>query len=122
MCVVSTRSGRATARHRRAAVAAVCLALFGGAAIPAAAQLGAPSATNIALKGWTFNPNKVTVAKGSKVNFVWKENMAHNIFVDSTHKSPTQNKGVWTTTFAKAGVYKVMCTLHYGMRMEITVK
>ena len=120
--VVATRPGWATARHRRAAVAAVCVALFGGAALPAAAQLGAPSATDIALKGWKFNPNKVTVAKGDKVNFVWKETVAHNVVVDSTQKSPTQNKGVWTATFAKAGVYNVKCTLHHGMRMEITVK
>lgn len=98
------------------------MAVFGGEAIPATAQLGAPTATNIALKGWKFNPNKVTVAKGSKVNFVWQETMAHNVVVDSTQKSPTQNKGIWTATFAKTGVYKVKCTLHHGMTMEITVK
>ncbi len=44
------------------------------------------------------------MATGDKVAFVWKAKIAHNVVVDSKHKSPTQTGGVSTTSFDKAGV------------------
>ena len=116
----SARFSRATS-HRIAAVALVVTGAI-GIAIPASAQLGGAKTTDIGLKALKFTPAKVTVAKGAKVNFVWKEKVAHNIVVDAKHKSPTLNKGVWTTSFDKAGTYKYKCTIHPGMNGEITVK
>ena len=109
---------------RRALIAAglAVTGTLGLLAVPASAQLGGAKSTDIGLKSLKFTPSKVTVAKGAKVNFVWKEKVAHNVVVDSTHKSPTQNKGVWTTSFTKTGTYKYKCTLHPGMNGEITVK
>ena len=113
------RLSRSTSR-----IAALALVVAGatGVAIPASAQLGGAKSTDIGLKALKFTPGKVTVAKGAKVNFVWKEKVAHNIVVDAKHKSPTLNKGVWTTSFDKAGTYKYKCTIHPGMTGEITVK
>lgn len=116
---------RRSTNHTRRAVMAAGLAVAGTLgllAVPASAQLGAAKSTDIGLKSLKFTPSKVTVAKGATVNFVWKEKVAHNIVVDSTHKSPTQNKGVWTTSFTKTGTYKYKCTLHPGMNGQITVK
>lgn len=62
------------------------------------------------------------MATGDKVAFVWKAKIAHNVVVDSKHKSPTQTGGVWTTSFDTAGVYTYKCTLHPWMKGEITVK
>ena len=113
------RLSRSTSR-----IAALALVVVGATvvAIPASAQLGGAKSTDIGLKALKFTPGKVTVAKGAKVNFVWKEKVAHNIVVDAKHKSPTLNKGVWTTSFDKAGTYKYKCTIHPGMNGEITVK
>ena len=110
--------------RRLAALTLVVLGAIGLGvpALPASAQLGGAKSTDIGLKTLKFTPNKVTVTKGAKVNFVWKEKVAHNIVVDPKHKSPTQNKGVWTTSFDKAGTYKYKCTLHPGMNGEIIVK
>ena len=95
---------------------------FGLAAPAAQAQLGGAKPVNIPVKGLKFNPKKVNAKPKQKVNFVWKENVAHNIVFDKTHKSPTQNKGTWTTSFDKAGTYKFKCTLHPGMEGELLVK
>ena len=115
---------RSPHKTRRALMAAgfAVTGTLGLLAVPASAQLGGAKSTDIGLKNLKFTPSKATVAKGAKVNFIWKEKVAHNIVVDSTHKSPTQNKGVWTTTFTKTGTYKYKCTLHPGMNGEITVK
>ena len=75
---------------------------------------------NVPVKGLKFSPNKISAGLKQKVNFVWKENVAHNIVFDKTHKSPTQNKGTWTTSFDKAGSYKFKCTLHPGMEGPLT--
>lgn len=110
--------------RRLAVVAFVVTGALGLAvpAIPASAQLGGAKATDVGLKSLKFTPNKVTVPKGSKINFVWKEKVAHNVVIDAKHKSPTLNKGVWTTSLTKPGTYKYKCTLHPGMDGQITVK
>lgn len=110
------------ATPRRLAVAAFVLMGTFGVAVPASAQLGGAKATDIGLKSLKFTPNKVTVPKGSKVNFVWKEKVAHNIVFDAKRKSPTLNKGVWSTSFDKPGTFKYKCTLHPGMDGQVTVK
>lgn len=96
--------------------------LFGVGAPAAQAQLGGAKPVNVPVKGLKFNPNKLKAAPKQKINFVWKENVAHNIVFDQKHKSPTQNKGTWTTSFDKAGTYKFKCTIHPGMEGQVTVK
>ena len=88
----------------------------------AGAQLGSAKPVNVNVRTLAFSPKKVDVKLKQKVTFVWKENVAHNIVFDKTHKSPTQNKGTWSTSFDKAGTYKFKCTLHPGMIGQLTVK
>jgi plastocyanin len=94
----------------------------GFGASPADAQLGGPAPVVISVRSLQFAPKKLAAKPNQKINFVWKENVAHNIVFDKTHKSPTQNKGSWATSFDKAGTYKFKCTLHPGMVGEVTVK
>ena len=102
-------------------LAAVALGCSSGA--PAAqAQLGASKPVNVAVRSLAFVPKKFDAKAKQKINFVWRENVAHNIVFDKKHKSPTQNKGTWTTSFDKAGTYKFKCTLHPGMIGEVKVK
>jgi plastocyanin len=93
-----------------------------GGAPAAQAQLGAAKPVNISVRALTFVPKKFDAKVKQKINFVWKENVAHNIVFDKKIKSPTQNKGSWTTSFDKAGTYKFKCTLHPGMNGEVKVK
>ena len=120
------RVGGKARRRRWRAVGVLAIAALGfgcsTGAPTAQAQIGAAKPVTIAVRALTFVPKKVDAKVKQKVNFVWRENVAHNIVFDKTRKSPTQNKGSWSTSFDKAGTYKYKCTLHPGMVGEIKVK
>ncbi len=127
--VVGASVERATgaARRRRCrtfgVLVAAALGLGCSTGVPVAeAQLGTTKPVNVAVRSLTFVPKKVDAKVKQKINFAWRENVAHNIVFDKKRKSPTQNKGSWTTSFDKAGTYKYKCTLHPGMNGEIKVK
>ena len=102
---------------------AAALGLGYSTGVPAAqAQIGAAKPVTVAVRSLSFAPKKFDAKVKQKINFAWRENVAHNIVFDKTHKSPTQNKGSWTTSFDKAGTYKFKCTIHPGMVGEVTVK
>jgi plastocyanin len=118
-------SGGARRRRERAfgVLVAAAIGLGCSSGVPAAqAQLGTTKPVTVAVRSLTFVPKKVDAKVKQKINFVWRENVAHNVVFDKTRKSPTQNKGSWTTSFDKPGTYKYKCTLHPGMVGEIKVK
>jgi plastocyanin len=89
----------------------------------AQAQLGSGGkTTKVELKKLKFTPKTVQVRAGDKIDFVWKETVAHNVVFKGGPKSKTLNKGTWSTSFEKAGSYKYKCTLHPGMDGTIVVK
>ena len=96
------------------------------AAGTAHAQLGGAPQQQVVLKSLQFKPNKVTITPKTKLTFVWKESVAHNIVFDKKGpKSATMNKGTWAPDMkllAKPGTYKYKCTLHPGMNGQITIK
>ena len=121
---VERTTGAARRRRGRAfgVLAAVALGLGCSTGVPAAqAQLGAAKPVTVAVRALVFAPKKFDAKAKQKINFVWRENVAHNIVFDKTHKSPTQNKGIWTTSFDKPGTYKFKCTIHPGMVGEVKV-
>jgi plastocyanin len=75
-----------------------------------------------------FDARSVTVPEDSKVTFVWKGENRHNVRFTKVPKgasrkgSKTKRDGRWARKFAKAGVYRYVCTLFSGMRGTITVK
>ena len=121
----------AISNHRRVSKSVATLAVAGilaacGVAATPETALAQGGSQKIGMKSLKFTPKKVTVKPGTKITFVWNENVAHNIvFSKKGPKSPTLNKGVWIPD-AKAltapGTYKYKCTLHPGMDGEITVK
>ncbi len=120
------RTNGAARRRRRGAFGFLVTAALGlgcsTGTLAAQAQIGAAKPVTVAVRALTFVPKKVDAKVKQKINFVWRENVAHNIVFDKTHKSPTQNKGSWTTSFDKAGTYEFKCTIHPGMVGEVTVK
>jgi len=118
---------RSRPRAVRALLAAMLASLaiaaggLGIAAAPAPAQIAGPKPLQISIKALKFTPSKAKAKVGQTVNFVWQENVAHNIIFSKDQKSKTQSKGLWSTTFTKPGTFKYQCTLHPGMKGEVDV-
>jgi plastocyanin len=71
-----------------------------------------------------FNPEKATATAGDKICWENEDGVDHDAVADSgaSFKSGLFGKGkTFTTTVDKAGTVKYECTIHPGMRGEITV-
>jgi plastocyanin len=102
------------------AMAAVALA-----AASAAPSDGASTKT-VSLRDNFFAPKSLSIAKGTTVRWVWKGQALHNVAVAKgpvKFRASPRTAGHYTHTFAKAGTYKIVCTIHApDMRMTVTVK
>jgi plastocyanin len=86
------------------------------------------SAATITLGDNFFAPSSKTVGVGTKVKFDWTGKKKHNVFKKSGpggsfHSDTTKSRGVnFSKTFGKAGVYKLICTVHpKEMKLPLTV-
>ena len=73
----------------------------------------------------SFAPVRLTIAKGSVVNFANDEQFTHHAFVDTPQFSadtgdipPGESRGI---AFDKAGTYLVRCAIHPQMKMTVDV-
>jgi plastocyanin len=73
----------------------------------------------------TFAPTRLTVTKGSVVNFANDEQFTHHAFVqtpqfaaDTGDIPPGESRGI---VFNKAGSYLVRCAIHPQMKMTVEV-
>ena len=70
----------------------------------------------------------MTIRKGTLVRFKWVGNNQHNVVKargPGRHfqSNPLEGDGVlYKHRFRKAGNYKLICTLHDGMKMRLEVK
>lgn len=88
----------------------------------AQASLSGTPTARVELRALKFRPAKLTVKVGTRVDWVWRENVAHNvIFKDKKMSSKVLNKGTYSYRFTKTGTFKYDCTLHPGMKGEIKV-
>ena len=75
-----------------------------------------------------FSPDKKSVSKGTMVKFKWVGSNPHNVTKasgpgGSFASDTTGNRGVnFTKKFKKTGKYKLICTIHSGMKMTLKVK
>ena len=66
----------------------------------------------------------VSVSKGTKVKWNFAGANPHNVTVTSgpsKFHSPTRSSGSYSRTLKRAGTYKIVCTIHDGMRMTLKV-
>jgi plastocyanin len=111
-------------RKLYATVAVLVLALAGALALSGVA--GAKGSTTIKLLSETFSPDKKSISAGTKVKFKWVDGK-HNI-VKSSGPGGAIDSGVFNTPgvnfthkFKKAGTYKLICTIHDGMKVTLNV-
>ena len=105
------------------AAAGATAAAFG--AVFAGPSIGAGT-TTVAVKDVKFVPKTLTIKKGTTVKFVWRGVAPHNVVVTKgpqKFRASTRKKGSYRFTFKKAGIYRILCTIHApDMKMRITVK
>jgi plastocyanin len=77
----------------------------------------------VAVKDDFFAPKKVTIRKGSIIKWTWHGFNEHNVHVGGK-KSGDKFKGTFQHRFLNKGRFKVLCTIHedLGMEMTVTVK
>jgi plastocyanin len=106
---------------RRALTTLAIAATVGGAAVPALA-----ATKTISIKDNYFvRPGgaTVTVKRGTTVTWVWRGRSAHNVSARGAARftSPIQKRGSFSRRVVRRGTYRVVCTLHPGMRMTLKV-
>lgn len=99
--------------------------------VVAAAALGGHVAASgaagktVTLKNIAFSPKKLTVSKGAKVTFAFRDaGTAHNVVSGGSRRFKTiatRSSGSVSRTFSRAGTYRYSCTLHPGMSGRIVV-
>ncbi|MFF1723637.1 cupredoxin domain-containing protein [Streptomyces sviceus] len=104
--------------------AAAALALLAVWLLPSG-QASAAS-YSVAMKGYAFSPASLSVPAGSTVTWTNYDTAPHDVKTTSgplSIHSPMLNKGQsWSFTFATAGSYGYVCTVHPDMTAGITVR
>ncbi|MFJ4205930.1 plastocyanin/azurin family copper-binding protein [Streptomyces sviceus] len=81
---------------------------------------------SVAMKGYAFSPASLSVPAGSTVTWTNYDTAPHDVKTTSgplSIHSPMLNKGQsWSFTFATAGSYGYVCTVHPDMTAGITVR
>jgi plastocyanin len=96
----------------------------GGTAAPATTGGAAPSgAPAVTIKGFAFNPADVTVKAGDTVTWTNADGTAHTVTAsDASFTSDDLDRGAtFSHTFATAGSFAYICSIHTGMKGIVTV-
>ena len=110
------------------------VAVIGAALAVGPAGASAPevrvAASAVAVKDNVFSPKSKSVARGGTISWVWRGEAPHNVTGRkagsrkvSFRSKTTSRKGYrYTKRFRKAGSFRVVCTLHSGMKMTVRVR
>jgi plastocyanin len=102
--------------------AALLMSLFAAPAVFAGTNEAAQTVT---ISNYAFAPNTLTIAAGSKVVWVNRDDDPHTVksTTDDVLKSPAlDTNDQFAFTFTKPGTYRYFCTLHPHMQGEIIVR
>jgi plastocyanin len=97
------------------------------AVVAAVTAIPAFAATKrVSVRDNVFSPNAVTISKGDKVKWRWRGDAPHNVVKTSgpgkDFRSPLKSSGKYRKKFRKRGTYRIVCTVHSGMTMTVTVR
>jgi plastocyanin len=83
-----------------------------------------PQQAEVTINEFQFTPAEITVAPGTTVHWVNKDDIPHNVISkDSSFKSQKLNTNQdFSYTFTKAGEYDYVCSIHRGMVGKVVVK
>jgi len=80
--------------------------------------------TTVSMDHNTFIPSEITVAPGTTVTWVNNESMPHTVVdLNKSFRSKTLAKDAsFSFTFATAGDYSYLCSIHPNMKGKVIVK
>ena len=86
----------------------------------------ANSATTVSVKDNFFSPKTTSISRGSTVKWTWRGSAPHNVTKTkgpgTKFRSPNKLSGTYSHKFTRRGTYTIVCTIHPGMSMKLTVK
>ena len=80
----------------------------------------APTAAAVSIGDNFFDPTGATVAAGGTITWTWNGSVSHNVTFPTGTNSATQSSGTFSRTFATAGSFDYLCTIH-GSAMSGTI-
>jgi plastocyanin len=94
-------------------------------AAPGANEAAPVGGNSVTIKGFAFAPAALTVRAGTRVTWTNQDSDAHTVTSDGSGgplNSKAMNTGdTFSFTFATAGTYKYLCTIHPFMTATVTV-
>jgi len=100
----------------------------GCASTPATTASPAVAGAQISIKGFAFNPNQPSVAKGATITWTNDDGTTHTVTsgVPGTPAGKFDQRvepgKTFAFTFTDAGTYEFFCSIHNSMRGTVTVK
>jgi plastocyanin len=100
----------------------------GCASQPASSPAPAVAGAQISIKGFAFNPNQPSVAKGATITWSNDDGTTHTVTsgVPGTPSGKFDQRvepgKTFSFTFSESGTYEFFCNIHNSMRGTITVK
>jgi plastocyanin len=82
------------------------------------------SGDQVEVKNFAFSPDTLKVKVGTKVTWKFDDDTTHTVKADngSFQSSGLSGGKTFSFTFAKAGQYKYICSIHPSMKGQITVQ
>lgn len=81
------------------------------------------TAQSITIESFKFNPETVTIKKGSTVTWINKDSAPHTATSQNSFDSGTLSKGqTFTFTFKQEGTFNYICSIHPYMKGKIIVE
>jgi plastocyanin len=115
----------------RAVVVAMLIGPVVGALL-AFGAVGAQEPNEVVIDNFTFGPQELTVAVGTTVKFINRDDIPHTVVDKNLDKSVDKSKAFrskaldtddsYSFTFASAGTFDYFCSLHPKMQGKIIVK
>jgi plastocyanin len=109
---------------RRLLILAAVPALTAAIAIPALAATKSVEVDDNYFVRDSGTPT-VTVKKNTSVRWKWEGKNPHNVTVTSgpvKFHSSTKKSGTFTKKLTRTGTYRIICTIHDGMKMTLKVR
>ena len=90
--------------------------------VPAVARSG--DSAQLKIDNFKFEPDKLTVAKGTAVTWTNQDDIPHSIVLTALgiRSKPLDTDKAFTYRFDKAGTFSYICGLHPFMHGQIVVK